>query len=251
MAQAKSSSVAAPSKSVIQAIDRLARRPNGVEHPSKSVVEALNKLANRIEPFKSLSSLAVGPNEKVFALRAEGLRKLYGNVPPNKDSLWYYDLVGTFTDLTGEIRGTGKIESVLSWFPAEVGPIVLDFPEASLAKPPFNAPPASGYKGVDTHADTLGVTKTRLEFPDGSTLVSLGTNQTKIRPNPNGSADLFETNTEVISTGTGKFDGATGLVTSDLGGYFDHLVPLDPTQEPYKSGYSAKVFIFIRLATKP
>jgi hypothetical protein len=251
MAHSRSGSVKSRSKSIVQAIDRLACPSGVIERPSKSVVDALDKLAVRIGPFRSLSNAAIGPNQQVFALYAEGLRKLHGKVPPDQNTVWYYDLVGSFFDATGEIPGTGKLESVLSWVTSQVGPVVFDFPPASLAGPPYNEPPTNGYKGVNTHADTLGVTKTRLEFPDGSTLVSLGVNQTKLKPHPDGSADLYETNTEVISTGSGRFAGASGLITSDLGGFFKPLTPLDPSKDPYKSGYPVKVFIFIRLATKP
>jgi len=252
VAHPSSSRVAAPSKSVVQAIDRLARGSDGAGRPSKSVVEALDRLAHRIEPFKNLSNLVVAPYEKVLALQGEGNRTLHGPFPPDKDSYWYYDLKGTFTDLGGAIRGTGKFESVLSWFTAEVGPVVFQVPGASLAGPPYDAPPPDGYEDKNT-ADiaTLGTTKSRLEFPDGSTIVSIGVNQTKIRIYADRTAQLFEANIEVIASGTGQFEGAGGLVTIDLGAYFNPLVLLNPTQEPYKSGYPVKVFMFIRLSTRP
>lgn len=225
-------------------------KSSGVNVRSKSVVEALDRLGARIGPFNNLAELSVPPYERVLALRAEGLRKLHGPVPPNQDTFWYYDLSGSFTDLTGQFLGTGKLESVLSWFVTQVGPVVFDFPDTSVAGPPFDAPPASGYKGVNTHADTLGTTKTHLVFPDGSSLVSIGVNQTKLQRYSNGNAQLFETNTEVIATGTGQFAGARGLITSDLGYYFNPLVDLSPNNEPFKSGYRVKVFVFIRLTTR-
>ena len=248
MAQSKSSGVKVRSKSLVEAIDRLAVRPN--ERASRSVVEALDRLGARVGAFNNLANLAVPPYERVVALSAEGVRKLHGSVPPDQDTFWYYHVSGLFTDLTRQFTGTGKLESVLSWFVKQVGPAVFDFPDDSLARPPFDAPPASGYKGVNTHADTLGTTKTHLVFPDGSSLVSIGVNQTKLQRYSDGNAQLFETNTEVIATGTGQFAGARGLVTSDLGYYFDPLVDLNPNNEPFKSGYRVKIFVFIRLTTR-
>jgi hypothetical protein len=216
---------------------------------SRSVTEALDRIAKQLKGFSNIPNLTIGPYEQVYLLSADGIRKLNGDFPPNQNSLWYYYLKGTFTDLTGAIQGAGTMEAVLSWFPAEVGAVVLDFPDPSLGDPPFDKPPANGYKGVTTNADTLGHTKTHLVFPDGSTIVSLGVNQTKIAPRPDGSAELFETNTEVIVTGTGRFEDARGLVTSDMGAFFNPLVPLDPTEEPYLTGFPVKVFICIRLMT--
>jgi hypothetical protein len=229
--------------------------------PSRNVVEALDRIANQLErspyppdltggPLANIPDLTVVPHEKLYVLSAAGKRTLHGQFPPKKNSLWYYHLKGTFTELTGAIEGTGEIEAVLSWFPSEVGLVVLDFPDPSLGKPPFDRPLANGYKGVKTNADTLGHTKTRLAFPDGSTIVSFGVNQTKIAPYADGSAQLFETNTEVTVTGTGKFKGARGLVTSDMGAFFNPRVPLDPTKEPYKSGFPVKVLVCIRLVTE-
>lgn len=221
-----------------------------MSQPSRSVTEALDRIAKQLERLPDIADFTAGRREKLYVLSAAGKRKLRGEFPPKPDSLWYYYLKGTFSELTGATQGTGQMESVLSWFPSEVGPVVLAFPDPSLGQPPFDKPPAGGYKGVTTNADTLGHTKTRLAFPDGSTIVSIGVNQTKIVPSADGSAQLFETNTEVIATGSGKFEGARGLVTSDMGAFFSPLVQLDPTREPYKSGFPVKVFVCIRLITE-
>jgi hypothetical protein len=217
---------------------------------SRSIAEALDGIASQVKRISDLPKLTIGPHEEVYLLSAEGTRELHGQSPPKKTSLWFYHLTGAFTELTGATHGGGQLESVLSWFPAEVGPIVLQFPDASLGDPPFDKPPANGYKGVATNAEVLGHTKTRLVFPDGSTIVSIGVNQTKLTPCADGGVELFETNTEVIARGTGRFEGAKGLVTSDMGAYFSTFVPLDPLQEPYKSGFPVKVFVCIRLVTK-
>lgn len=234
------------SSTIVEALDKI----SGQATPSSStIVEAIDRLANRFDPFSAISDLAVGPNEKMIILAVEGVRKLHGQNPPPPHVLWYYNFDGTLTDLTGAFPGVGKVQSVLSWFHDEVGPIVFNFPDPSLGGPPYDAPPPGGYAGVQTNADTLGRTKTIFEFPDGSTLVSFGVNQTKLVPHQDGTAHLFETNLEVIVTGTGKFAGARGLITSDLGGYFNPLNNLDPTLEPYKSGYPVKILVVIRVIT--
>ena len=241
-------------KTVTAALDNIAPLPGP---PSKTVIKAIDGVAERLAALYSPGSLTAGPQEHVFLLNAKGLRKLKAVPPPDPaiplHFLEYYYLDGTFTDLTGRVPGTGKLQSVLSWYKDEVGPAVIFFPDPALAQAPFDTAPAGGYTGVATNAATLGVTKTRLEFPDGSTIVSLGVNQTKLSTPAGGQAvpgqpaQLFETNTEVISVGTGVFAGAKGLVTSDLGGSFSALGFPDVNDEPFKSGYDVKVFIFIRL----
>jgi hypothetical protein len=221
---------------------------------STNVIEALDRIAGQLQCAPGLRDLRVRPHERVLLLSINGHRTLHGAAhPPRKDALYYYHLTGTFTELTGAIHGTGQVESVLSWFPSEVQTIVIEFPDAALfGNPPFDRPPKDGYRKSKPKdlkpADTLGHTKSLFRFEDGSTLVGFGVNQTKLAPYPDHSAELWETNTEVIVTGTKEFQGAKGLITSDMGAYFNPLVlPLDPTVEPYKSGFPVKVFACIRL----
>lgn len=236
-------------RSILQVLDSVTGRAG-----SSHLFAALEGFSLRLDPAQSGLRLDTNSREQVLLLNATGKRKLHGrSFPPNsappRDAVWYYDLEAEFTDLTGSIPGTGNLKAVLSWFVAEVGAVVFDLPDRRLAAPPFDAPPANGYRGVKTNANTLGTTKTELVFPDGSTLVSIGVNQTKVMPMQDGSANVFETNTEVIAAGSGRFEGARGLVTSDLGALISPLVPLDPAKEPYKSGYECKVLITIRLTT--
>jgi hypothetical protein len=236
-------------RSILQVLDNVSGHVG-----SSHILAAIEGFSARLEPVPSSLRFDANPREQVLVLSAVGKRKLHGrSFPPQspapRDAVWYYDLEAEFTDLTGSIPGRGKLKAVLSWFVAEVGPVVFDLPDRRLAGPPFDAPPANGYRGVKTNADTLGTTKTELVFPDGSTLVTIGVNQTKVIPMQDGSANLFETNTEVIASGSGRFEGARGLVTSDLGALFRPLVPLDPAAEPFKSGYECKVLVTIRLTT--
>ena len=236
-------------RSILHVLDGVSGRVG-----SSNLLAALEGFSASLDRTQPGLQLDANPREQVLLLSAAGNRKLHGrSFPPNsvppRDAVWYYDLEAEFTELTGSIPGRGKMKAVLSWFVAEVGAVVFDLPDRRLALPPFDAPPANGYRGVKTNANTLGTTKTELVFPDGSTLVSIGVNQTKLMPMQDGSANLFETNTEVIVEGTGRFDGARGLITSDLGALFSPLLPLDPASEPYKSGYECKVLVSIRLTT--
>jgi len=221
--------------------------------PSRTLVEALDRIT---ETIRSKPDLAIGRDgkvyEEVFVLQVDATRRLVGDpAPPGPETVWFYELTGDFTDLTGAFAGMGKMREGFTFVPATLGdpPVIFEFPEPLLGEPPFHEPPETPLTQESTRSRAVGYTKTHCEFPDGSNLYSVGPSVTKlIYPLKDPGFQLWQTHNGIVARGDGRFEGARGMVTSftsanllDLG--------LDPVKEPFKSGYPVKVLVCIKVIT--
>ena len=198
---------------VIAALDKIAHAvASSAPKPRPDVIAALNNIAAAVASSPTPTSPAsvdfsIGPSDEVLLFSATGTTTLTLESPTSA----YFHLIGGLTDLNGSVKGT-TWESIFPFNPEAAGAGLTVWPSAG---PPFNEPPVSS-----ADAEPVGYTKTNLFFSDGSTLVTVGATNIKLSLLQGEGAQLWYVNWGTVAGGTGKYEGAQGVLTVGGSAFF-------------------------------
>lgn len=248
------------SKNVVEAIDRLreptppgfsygngpgAGKANGGNGAaaklgrSKSVVEALDRLREELGTGIDFSQLAIGP-EEVLLFASDDTIFLKVTSPTEG----YFTSQAPLTDIWGR-RLPGSVEAALPVKFADLGG-TTQWPKPQ--KSPFDQPPVDS-----TNVSDIGFAKNFFDFGNGNTIVTVGPSLPKLTLLKNGGAQFWESSCQAISQGTGKYEGARGLLAFVGSAYFSSFP--DPSDgqkvvEKLAQGFPARLTRCIKLVRK-
>ena len=262
MAAKKTSGGTQPSKSVVEAIDRL-RQPapplsyqyspgagaistgvcgrNGSAGRSKSVVEALDKLRGALETGIDFSQLATGPEEVLLFASDD---TIFLRVISQTEG--YFTSQAPLTDIWGR-RLPGTVEAALPVKFADFGG-TTKWPNPQ--KSPFNQPPVDD---TNVSGPDIGFAKNFFDFGNDNTIVTVGPSLPKLVLLKNGGAQFWESSCQAISQGTGNYEGARGMLAFVGSAYFPTFPdPSDPQKvvERLAEGFPARLTRCIKLVRK-
>jgi hypothetical protein len=212
---------------------------------SGTVIAALDRIGNIISAFGSVSSiefpqLANGPDEKVLVFNSDD--RILLNAASNPP-YFHSTGEGILTDLYGRILPGSKGLSSLPVDPSELGEGTQWPPKQSE---PFNKPPVD-----NKHTTGVGYAKNFISFGDGSSLGTVGPSLAKIQRLKGGGAQFWESSVQAVCQGTGRYEGARGMLVFAGSAYFPAWPEkLEEQIKLLSAGFPARLVRCFKLALK-
>jgi len=223
-----------------------------------TVVGALERIGNILGAFSGSAqtdfpNLAIGPVEHVLVFNSNDRITL---TTTSKTKGYFHSTgQGVTTDLWGRIVAGAHVESSLPVDLTELGESTLWPPPQPL---PFNKPPVD-----NTNTTQIGYAKNKITFSDGS-IGTVGPSLAKILRLKGGKGDygpaqFWETSVLAICQGTGKYEGARGMLVFAGSAYFEEWPwgVKDPVKQGeliiklLSAGFDAKLVRCFKLVLEP
>lgn len=152
----------------------------------------------------------------------------------------YFASQGFLTDINGRQLSGSQILAALPVDLAKLGDTVL--------WPPVQNTPGDMLPVLYPNTQDVGFAKNSFDFGDGSTIVSVGAAIAKTKPLDNGGALFWVVSCQVITQGTGKYEGARGIESFSGSSYFPRwpTVPQEQVQL-LVSGFEARIHRCIKI----
>ncbi|HEU4386682.1 MAG TPA: hypothetical protein VFV34_02715 [Blastocatellia bacterium] len=125
-------------------------------------------------------------------------------------------------------------------------PLTIANVAKSFSAPPEPEPPFDEPKPTVNRVDTLSYSKGIFRFGDGSSIEAIGPANIRVIYYVDGSAQLWITGDQIITTGTGRYAGAQGLKTVGGSTWVPKEKAVDLTQAGEFSAKTIEVFRVVR-----